>query len=328
MRRSAPLTPWSLHRRVIAMPGPQSDPESTFAGRRGRVVRTAVVPLFGIALFGLLGPFVELLQRPSYRRVSSELFFTLPAVFDALLLGLGCAALTLVARRAAQQAPDAPVTHRRVLRGAPSGLFVLFAVAQMYGLLQVVDRTPSHFPWQLFLGLSLISLSAGVALTRRGLRLTGWRCFTSQLAGHVVLMSPPLIWLLIDGLRHGFAEYYAGPCAALCLVSLAGLLWAGRTGWRAVDTASVALCAFTLLAAAPIFLSARITRSYVVGGGERCDVSLEPAPLWRAGPGHDSVCRPGALGLASWTGTAMVGAAGLGGLAWWLRRRRGSWNAG
>ncbi|MCB9584693.1 MAG: hypothetical protein H6718_04815 [Polyangiaceae bacterium] len=309
------------------MPGPESDRESTFSGRRGRVIRTAVLPLLGIALFGLLGPFAELLRRSSYSRVPSESYFTLPSVFDALVLGFGCVGLTLVARRAAGRPADAPVSHRRVLRGIPAGVFVLFAVAQMYGLLQVVDRTPRDFPWQLFLGLSLVSLSAGVALTRRGLRLTSWRCFTSQLAGHVVLMAPPLCWLLLDGLRHEPAEHYAGPCAALCLFALVGLLWAGRSGSRRVDTLAVALCVITLLAAAPIFLSARITRSHVAGKGEECEVALAAVPVWRAGPGHDPVCEPGALGPVSWAESAVVGVAGLGGLMWWLKRRRKSWNA-
>ena len=66
------------------MVGSEDDRESTFSGHAGRVLASAPLPLFGIALFGALGPFTELWKRSAYRSVPSEIYFTLPPVLDAL----------------------------------------------------------------------------------------------------------------------------------------------------------------------------------------------------------------------------------------------------
>ena len=297
-------------------------PESTFSGHVGRVLRTAPLPLFGLALFGALGPFARLLARPGYRAVDSELYFVLPPVGDALLLGCGCLGLWWLERRAQRAASEGPpVEFRRALRGAPTALFIVFAGAQLFGLLQVIDRTPRGFPWVFFLALTLAGLISGVALTRRGLRLTSWRCFTSQIAAHGVLMFPGLLWMSSQALERPLETHYPGLGAGLCWLALVGLLWAGRRRSRWLDAASLALCVLTLLAAAPIYLSVRMERSYLMNAGERCEAELVFVPAWRAGPGHDPVCEPGALAWISWGQSALIGAAGLGGLAWCLRRR-------
>lgn len=303
-------------------PDPSTGPVGLSRARRCAVL-LAALPISALLLLSVVDPARDAIRSLVERYTTGwsrnepldVLLFVAPAHLGAILMLLALGALVFdVFRSPHARAHGRQREHRRWPRLlARAAVWVSFT--QVYGFLRLVDRTPYHFPWQIFAVLTLVCSLASVAWIRWARRATGWRWWARTLGAWATMIFPvacaiALRFDILCGLierrcreRNEFGvnlAYTAAYGSLWLLILLTSRKPTQAPGPRTARNQGWAICTALVLtlapsaAALPFWSSASAVRSHVIDlqnrSYETCSTRSERRDLWHAGAHKDNVC--------------------------------------
>jgi hypothetical protein len=273
-----------------------------------RALRWGVLLSIGIVLVsGLLearGNLRHVLSGFRYSLSSSEidaLFYVAP-----LYCGLAVLLALLLAYEDARS---------RLFGTVATGVLVVVALAHSFGLLSLVDRTPSHFPWEFMSAVGVLSVvGVGVSIFRSRHADPTKRWGFLLVAQAILLLPLSIYFVAIDRFFVPYVTHWVGH-ASLCVLALQWVRGRGvPSRWL---SAGLILVGIATLPCWPGLVTSRS----IYSDRETCGYEPTFGSLWEIWHQGDPVCSnlPGqALAL----GEIVVAIAGVVALAVWARRSR------
>ena len=244
-----------------------------------------------------------------------QLSYALPPFVAAAVLA---AMLVSITRPSALTSATSASTGKRFV--AAASVLALSTASHALGIVRLVDRSPSRFPWVACGIVGAVAVVGILVATARAVRSDGARRWGWLVLGHGLLFADVAVFYGAMFFRRAQLAYGATVVATLALVVLgASVTRATSSDTRpglGVRVAGGAAIAFAV-AAVPLWPRLDTVRSRYVDH-ETCGHELALDRLWRVFPHRDSVCPSGRAYVVAAVYPAMV----LVLLGVWVYRRR------